>query len=81
MELLLSPWFLGLSVLSLLITFLNLWGFRRAFRKHNASAMVLLCGKSAQQPNRRAFVVAILYIALTVIYILLPPLFHSLLFS
>ncbi len=81
MQLLLSPWFIGLSVLSLLVTFLNLWGFRRAFRKHNASSMVLLCGISAHQPNKRTLVIVILYVTLTIIYILLPPLLHSLFYS
>ncbi len=81
MELLLFPWFIGLSVLSLLITFINLWGFQRACKRHNTSAMALLCGQQARQPNRRTFIVASLYVTLTVAYILLSPLFHSLLSS
>lgn len=76
MDLILSPWFIGLSVLSLLVTFFHLWGFRRACRTHNASAMALLCGKEARQPNRRTAAMATLYISLTVAYIVLPPFLH-----
>lgn len=78
MALLFSPWFIGLSALSLLVTLFHLWGFRRACQKHNGSTMTLLCGKPASQPTRTTAIIATLYVTLTVAYIILPPLLHSL---
>ena len=77
MQFLLSPWFIGLSILSLLIMGLELWGWLRACQRHNESAMGTLCGKDSHVPRIGAVIVSVVYVVLTLIYIVVPPLIHG----
>lgn len=79
MQFLLSPWFIGLSIASLLMMATELWGLLRACKRHNASPMGILCGKSACFPTRAITLAAIGYILLTILYLFLPPLLHDVL--
>lgn len=79
MQFLLSPWFIGLSITSFLVMAMELWGLLRACRRHNASPIGILCGKEACFPTRAIAFAVIVYIVLTMLYVLLPPLFHDVL--
>lgn len=79
MEFLLSPWFVGLSVISILVMTMIMWGASHSCRRHNASPMGSLCGKKHAYPCTGTFVISIFYAALTIIYILVPPIVHDLL--
>lgn len=78
MQFLLSPWFIGLSAFSLLIMALELWGLLRACRKHNASPIGALCGKEGYFPTTGVILAALLYIFLTIAYIIGPAILHDL---
>lgn len=75
----LSPWYIGLSVVSLLVMAVELWGLWRACRRHNASPMSLLCGRNTCFPTRSVMFAVIGYILLTILYLLLPPFLHDVL--
>ena len=77
MQFLLSPWFIGLSILSLLIMGIELWGLLRACKRHNASPIGQMCAKADCLPTAGIAFAAILYVLLTIAYILLPPIFHN----
>lgn len=76
MELLLSPVFIGLSVISLAVTGFHLWGLARACRRHNASPIGCLCKQGALFPNRTMIVGSAIYVLLTVAYFVIPVLLH-----
>lgn len=78
MEYLLSPWFSGLSVLSLLVMILILWGVNRSCRHFNTSPIGIVGRKECPYPCKSTFSVALLYILLTVSYVFAPPLIHAL---
>ena len=77
MEFLLSPWFSGLSVLSLLVMFLILWGTSRSCRRYSVSPMGVLGRKECPYPCKSTFAIALLYILLTIAYVFDPPLIHA----
>lgn len=76
MELLLSPFFIGLSIISLGVTGFHLWGLARASRRHNASPIGCLCKEGASFPNRTMIVGASVYVVLTLAYFVVPVLLH-----
>lgn len=78
-QFLLSPWFIGLSIASLLIMGMELWGLMRACRKHKRSPLGALCDKEDCFPSTGMIIAAIFYILLTFAYIVLPPILHDLL--
>ncbi len=79
MQFLLSPWFIGLSVLSLLVMGIELWGLLRACKRHNSSPLGMMCAKSECLPTRGIAFAAVLYVLLTLAYIILPPILHDVL--
>lgn len=79
MQFLSSPWFIGLNVASLMVMGLELWGWLRACQRHNESAMGTLCGEDSHLPAMGAVIVAVIYVALTLAYIFVPPLIHDIL--
>lgn len=78
MHFLLSPWFIGLSIASFLMMAVELWGLLRACRRHNTSPIGVLCGKDGCFPTTGIVIVVILYILMTLLYVVLPPIFHEL---
>lgn len=78
MHVLLSPWFMGLTIISFLTMAMLLWGLLRVCKRHNASPIGILCGKQACFPTTGVVLAAILYILLTLLYVVLPPVFHQL---
>ncbi len=79
MQFLLSPWFIALSVASLIVMGLELWGLLRACKRHNASSIGQMCAKTDCLPTAGIASIAVVYVLLTVAYILLPPILHSVL--
>ena len=79
MQFLLSPWFIGLSALSLLVMGLELLGLLRACKRHNASPLGLMCAKADCLPTSGIAFAAVLYVLLTLAYIVLPPVIHDVL--
>jgi len=79
MEFLLSPWFGGLSALSIIMMLLIIWGARRSCKRHNASPLGFLCGKKNAFPCAGTYIVAGLYVVLTFAYVFAPPIIHDLL--
>lgn len=79
MQFLVSPWFIGLSIGSLIVMGLELWGLLRACKRHNASAIGKMCVKADCLPTTGIAFAAVLYVLLTIAYILLPPLLHDVL--
>lgn len=77
MHFLLSPWFIGLSIASFLVMAVELWGLLRACKRHNTSAVGILCGKGECLPTTGVVIMAIVYILLTMLYVILPSMFHS----
>ena len=77
MQFLLSPWFIGLSVLSLIMMGIELWGLFRACKRHNASPIGQMCAKEDCLPTTGIAFAAVLYIFLTISYIFLPPILHN----
>ncbi len=77
MQFLLSPWFIGLSIASLLVMGLELWGLLRSCKRHNASPIGQMCAKDDCLPTGGIAFAAILYVLLTVAYIFLPPILHN----
>jgi len=77
MQFLLSSWFIGLSVVSLVLMGLELWGLLRACKRHNASPIGQMSAKTDCLPTAGIAFAAILYVLLTIGYILLPPIFHN----
>ena len=78
MQFLLSPWFIGLSIISVFVMGLELWGLMRSCRKHNASPIGVLCGREKCFPTTGIIVAALLYILLTFGYIIAPAILHDL---
>lgn len=79
MQFLLSPWFIGLSIASLIMMGLELWGLLRSCRRHNASPIGQMCAKTDCLPTAGISFLAVVYVLLTVAYILLPPILHNVL--
>lgn len=79
MHFLTSPWFIGLSITSFLMMAVELWGLLRACKRHNASPVGILCGKNDCLPTTGIVVTVIVYILLTLLYVVLPPIFHDVL--
>lgn len=79
MHFLASPWFIGLSIASFLMMAVELWGLLRACKRHNASPVGILCGKNDCFPTTGIVVTVIVYILLTLLYVILPPVFHDVL--
>ena len=79
MQFLLSLWFIGLSLASLAVMGLQLWGLLRACKRHNASAIGQMCAKTDCLPTRGIAFAAVLYVLLTITYIVLPPILHDVL--
>jgi hypothetical protein len=77
MHFLLSPWFIGLSIASFLVMAVELWGLLRACKRHNASPIGILCGKDECLPTSGVIITAIVYILLTMLYVILPSMFHG----
>ncbi len=77
MQFLLSPWFIGLNIASFIVMGFELWGWIRACKRHNESAMGTLCGEDSHLPTMGAVIVTIIYISLTLAYIFVPPLIHD----
>lgn len=76
MELLLSPIFIGLSIISLAITGFHLWGLARACKRHNTSPIGYLSQEKAGFPNGTMIIGASLYVLLTLAYFLVPIFLH-----
>lgn len=76
MELLLSPVFIGLSIISIGVTVFHLWGLARASRRHNASPIGSLGNQGALFPNRTMIVGSAIYVLLTFAYFVIPVLLH-----
>lgn len=79
MQFLLSPWFISLSVTSLIIMGLELWGLLRSCKHHNASPIGQICAKTDCLPTAGIAFLGVLYVLLTVAYIVLPPILHDVL--
>lgn len=77
MHFLLSPWFIGLSIVSFLMMAVELWGLLRACKRHNASPVGILCGKNDCLPTTGIVAAVIVYLLLTLLYVILPPIFHD----
>lgn len=78
MHFLLSPWFIGLSIVSFLSMAVELWGLFRACKRHNSSPVGILCGKVECLPTTGVIITAIIYILLTMLYVILPSMLHGL---
>ena len=78
MSFLLSPSFLVLNLLSLVVLIVELSGLARAVRRHNRSPIGLLCGRNAWLPTHATRLAVATYVALTVAYFFLPGVLHNL---
>ena len=77
MHFLLSPWFIGLSIASFLVMAVELWGLLRACKRHNASPVGILCGKNECLPTTGVIIAAIVYVLLSMLYVILPSMLHD----
>jgi hypothetical protein len=78
MSFLLSPSFLVLNLLSLVVLIVELSGLARAVRRHNHSPIGLLCDRDARLPTHAMRVAVAVYVILTVAYLFLPSVLHNL---
>lgn len=78
MSFLITPSFLILSLLSLVVLIVELSGLARAVRRHNRSPIGLLCGRDEWLPTHAMRIAVAAYVTLTAAYLFLPSLLHNL---
>jgi hypothetical protein len=68
--------FIVLGAISFSITGFHLWGLIRASKRHNESPLGILSKKETAFPNKVMICGAVLYVLITIVYIIFPPFLH-----
>lgn len=76
MNIFISPWFLTLNTISLLIMFIFIIGLLRACKRHNKLVIGRLSEKVDHFPNSSMIIALLVYGILSVAYVIAPTFVH-----